>query len=85
MSSSIFDGEDTIVGVLWLLTEIAAINWALFHFFDINLVVEAGEIVGGTTLEAVLYGLIGIAGVLALADSLGIWDMADVVGNVLGR
>ena len=81
--SSIFDGEDTSVGILWLLTEIAAINWALVEFFDYNIVTELTNVAGGATAATAIYAVIGIAGTLALLDSLGVVDMAEVVGDVL--
>ena len=81
--SSIFDGEDTSVGILWLLTEIAAINWALVEFADYNIVTELTTVAGGATAATAIYAVIGIAGTLALLDSLGVVDMADVLGEVL--
>jgi len=80
---SVFDGEDTIAGVLWVLTSAAALNWGLVEFADLNLV---GEIVAATSpgFGTVLYGLIGIAGALTLADNLGMYDVVDVVDSLKG-
>lgn len=85
--SSIFDGEDTIVGVLWILSELGAVAWGLLEFANYNLVVEAAAIFGGSSglIETVLFGAIAIAGGLALLDSLGVYDMADVVTDVIDQ
>jgi uncharacterized membrane protein YuzA (DUF378 family) len=82
----IWDGDNTIVGVLWLITEVAALNWALVEFLQINVVTEVAAVAGSSSglVETVIYGVIGVAAVLALADSLGAYDMVDVVEEVLG-
>lgn len=82
--SSIFDGEDTVVGLLWLVSEIGAVAWGLWHFVDINLVLEVASVAGSSSgiIETALFGLITVAGALALADSLGAYDMQDVVGDL---
>lgn len=80
MTDSIFDGEDTLVGLVWIITEIAAINWATDHFFDLNLIAELG-ITDGTG-ATVVFAVIGAAGVIALLDSLGVYDAAELIDNV---
>jgi uncharacterized membrane protein YuzA (DUF378 family) len=83
MTNSVFDGEDTEAGVLWVLSSLGAANWGLVEFADVNLV---SEVVTATnpTVGTALYGLIGLAGVLALADNLGAYDVVDVVDSVKG-
>ncbi|QAS68806.1 hypothetical protein HRPV12-gp02 [Halorubrum pleomorphic virus 12] len=80
---SVFDGDDTIAGILWVTTSIAATNWGLVEFFDVNLI---AEIVTATSPEVgtALYAIIGIAGVLTLADNLGAYDVTDVVDKIKG-
>ena len=80
-TSSIFDGEDTLVGIVWILTELAAINWATDHFFDFNILVELGVPESGTW-ATLTFAVIGAAGVIALLDSLGVYDAGDVIDNV---
>ena len=84
MTNSIFDGEDTLAGVLWILTSIGSINWGLVEFADINLVTEAGLLFGGSNLELVVYGLVAFAGVVTLLDHLGAYDVTDVVDQIKG-
>jgi uncharacterized protein len=45
------------------LTIIGAINWGLIGFFDFNLV---GAIFGDNALARIIYGLVGIAGLINL-------------------
>jgi len=33
---SVFDGEDTIAGILWILVSLGAINWGLVEFVDLD-------------------------------------------------
>lgn len=81
---SIWDGEDTAAGLLWILTSIGSINWALLEWLDTNLVVEIGAVAGGGTTELILYGLIGFAGVVTLLDHLGLYNVTDVVDQLRG-
>ena len=80
---SVFDGDDTIAGILWVTTSVAALNWGLVEFFDVNLITE---IVSATspTVGTALYGVIGVAGALTLADNLGAYDVTDVVDKIKG-
>lgn len=81
--SSVFDGEDTIAGVLWVTTSVAAANWGLVEFADVNLITE---IVSATSpgVGTALYAIIGLAGVLTLLDNLGMYDVVDVVDSLKG-
>ena len=81
--ASVFDGDDTIAGILWVTTSVAALNWGLVEFVDINLI---GEVVTATSpgVGTALYAIIGIAGALTLADNLGAYDVTDVVDRVTG-
>lgn len=83
MTNSVFDGEDTIAGVLWVTTSVAALNWGLVEFVDVNLI---GEIVAATSpgVGTALYAIIGVAGALTLADNLGAYDVVDVVDSIKG-
>lgn len=83
MTGSVFDGEDTIAGVLWVMSSIGAANWGLVEFLDVNLV---EEVITATspTVGTAIYGVIGLAGVLALADNLGAYDIVDVVDSIKG-
>jgi uncharacterized membrane protein YuzA (DUF378 family) len=80
---SVFDGDDTIAGILWVTTSVAALNWGLVEFVDVNLI---GEIVTATSpgVGTALYAVIGIAGALTLADNLGAYDVVDVVDSIKG-
>ncbi|MDB2239665.1 DUF378 domain-containing protein [Halorubrum ezzemoulense] len=80
---SVFDGEDTIAGILWITTSVAAANWGLVEFADVNLITE---IVSATSpgVGTVLYGIIGVAGVLTLADNLGMYDVTEVIDQLKG-
>lgn len=84
--SSIFDGEDTAVGLIWLTTEIAALNWALVEFLDTNLVTEVASVAGSSSglVTTVIYGVVGVAAVLTIADSLGAYDITEVLEEVSG-
>ena len=83
MANSVFDGDDTLAGVLWVTTSVAAVNWGLVEFADLNLV---GEVATATSpaVETALYAIIALAGVLTLADNLGAYDVTDVIDSVMG-
>lgn len=81
---SIWDGEDTLAGVFWILTSIAAVNWGLVEFVDLNLVGEVSTALGSPAVGTALYAAIAIAGVVTLADHLGMYDVTDVVDSVRG-
>ncbi|SDM76300.1 DUF378 domain-containing protein [Bacillus sp. OK048] len=53
----------TIQRIALILTIIGAINWGLIGFFHFNLV-EA--IFGNSALSRIIYGLVGIAGLINL-------------------
>ena len=40
--SSIWDGEDTLAGVIWILTSVGAVNWGLLEFLEYNAVAGIG-------------------------------------------
>jgi hypothetical protein len=82
--SSIWDGEDTIAGVIWILTSIGSINWGLLEFFDYNAVAELGTALGSPTVATVVYGAVAVAGVVTLADHAGFYDVPDVVDQLRG-
>ena len=81
--SSVFDGEDTIAGILWVVTSVAATNWGLVEFANFNLI---AEIVAATSpgVGTALYAVVGVAGVLTLLDNLGMYDVVDVVDSLKG-
>lgn len=83
--SSIWDGEDTIPGLIWIITSVAALNWGLVEFLDMNLVMELTNAVGGETAAMVIYGIIGVAGLITLLDHLGLYDVTDVVESITGN
>jgi len=75
----VFDGMNTRAGVVWLIAEIGAANWLLVEGFDFNLV---NELFGaGTSAASVIFLLIGLAGLLSLAGSLGLVDVDEVLGG----
>lgn len=82
--SSIWDGEDTIAGVIWILTSIGSINWGLLEFFDYNAVAELGTALGSPTAATLVYGAIAVAGLVTLADHMGVYDVTEVVDSVTG-
>lgn len=84
MTNSVFDGDDTLAGVIWILTSIAALNWGLVEFVDYNLVAEAATVLGSPTVETVVYAAVGLAGVITLLDHLGLYDVTDVIDSILG-
>jgi len=75
--SSIWDGEDTVAGVIWILTSIGSINWGLLEFFDTNAVAELGTALGEPIVATVVYGAVAVAGLITLADHLGAYDVTD--------
>lgn len=83
-TSSIFDGEDTIPGVIWIVTSIASLNWGMVEFLDLNLVDELALAVGEPFVATLIYGVVGIAGLITLLDHLGVYDVTDVVDDLLG-
>lgn len=78
---SVFDGDDTVAGILWITTSVAAANWGLVEFADVNLITE---IVSATSpgVGTALYGVIGVAGVLTLLDNLGMYDVTEVIDQL---
>ncbi|MDZ5810064.1 DUF378 domain-containing protein [Halorubrum sp. AD140] len=82
--SSIWDGEDTLAGVIWILTSIGAINWGLDEFADYNAVAEIGTALGEPVVETALYAVVAVAGAITLADHLGVYDVPDVVDQIRG-
>jgi len=79
---SVFDGDDTIAGILWILVSLGAINWGLVEFVDLDLVMEVTNAVGGARAATILYGLIAFGGTLTLLDNLGLYDVTDVVDEI---
>jgi len=86
MTNSIFDGDDTLAGIVWILTSIAAINWGTVEFFDVNLVTEVATLAGGSsgTVELIVYGLVFFAGAVTLLDHLGLYDVTAVIDEIKG-
>ena len=82
--SSIWDGDDTIAGVVWILTSIGSINWGLVEFFDYNAVGQLATALGSTGVGTAIYAAVALAGVLTLADHLGAYDVTDVIDSVRG-
>jgi len=82
--SSIFDGEDTIPGVIWIITSIGSLNWGLLEFMQLDLVEELELMTGSPIVATVLYGVIAVAGTITLLDHLGLYDVTDVVDDLLG-
>ncbi|MDB9295820.1 DUF378 domain-containing protein [Halorubrum ezzemoulense] len=83
--SSIWDGEDTIAGVIWILTSIGSVNWGLLEFFDYNAVDELAAALSSPTAATVVYGAVAVAGVVTLADHMGVYDVTDVVDSLRGE
>ncbi|MFM2357809.1 MAG: hypothetical protein RJA61_546 [Candidatus Parcubacteria bacterium] len=67
-----FKHKFNLTTLAWLLVVIGAINWgilglsALFGKLDVNVVAMILE--GSSTLEAIVYVLVGIAGIKVLFD-----------------
>lgn len=83
--SSLWDGEDTIAGIVWLLTSIGSINWGLVEFADYNLVDELGAAIGEPGIATIVYGLVAAAGVFTLLDHLGLYDVPDLIEDLVGN
>ena len=83
--SSIWDGEDTLAGAIWILTSIGAVNWGLVEFADYNAVAEISAALSSPVVATVLYGSVAVAGGITLADHLGVYDVTDVVDSVSGN
>ena len=82
--SSIWDGEDTIAGVIWILTSIGSVNWGLLEFFDYNAVDELSVALSSPVIATIVYGAVAAAGVITLADHMGVYDVTDVVDSLTG-
>ena len=82
--SSIWDGEDTIAGVIWILTSIGSINWGLVEFADYNAVTQLGSSLGEPAVATAVFGAVALAGVVTLADHMGVYDVTEVVDSIRG-
>jgi len=82
--SSIWDGEDTIAGVIWILTSIGSVNWGLLEFFDYNAVNELSVALSTPAVATAVYGAVAVAGVITLADHMGVYDVTEVVDGLRG-
>jgi len=82
--ASIWDGEDTIAGVIWILTSIGSLNWGLLEFFDYNAVDELGVALSTPAVATAVYAAVAVAGVVTLADHMGVYDVTDVVDSIRG-
>lgn len=83
--SSIFDGEDTIPGLIWILTSVGALNWGLVEFFGgLDLVDELAVAVGEPVVGTIIYGVVAVAGLVTLLDHLGVYDVTEVVDGLMG-
>lgn len=82
--SSIWDGEDTIAGAIWILTSIGAVNWGLVEFGEYNAVAELGSAVGEPAVATGVYAIVALAGVVTLADHMGVYDVTEVVDSFRG-
>lgn len=82
--SSIWDGEDTIAGVIWILTSIGSVNWGLLEFFQYNAVDELAAAVSTPAVATAVYGAVAVAGVITLADHMGVYDVTAVVDGLRG-
>ena len=82
--SSIWDGEDTIPGLIWILTSVAALNWGLLEFMKIDIVDQLATAAGEPLVGTLVYALVGVAGLVTLLDHLGVYDVTDVVENLTG-
>ena len=80
--SSIWDGEDTIAGVIWILTSIGSLNWGLVEFFQYNAVSELGATLSTPAVATAVYGAVAVAGGITLADHMGVYDVTDVVDSI---
>jgi uncharacterized membrane protein YuzA (DUF378 family) len=82
--SSIWDGEDTIPGLIWILTSVGAVNWGLLEFMKIDIVAQLATAAGEPFVGTLVYALVGVAGLVTLLDHLGVYDVTDVVDNLTG-
>jgi len=82
--SSIWDGEDTIPGLIWILTSVGAVNWGLLEFMKIDIVEQLATAAGEPFVGTLVYALVGVAGLVTLLDHLGVYDVTDVVENLTG-
>ena len=82
--SSIWDGEDTIPGLIWILTSVGALNWGLLEFMKIDIVDQLATAAGEPLVGTLVYALVGVAGLVTLLDHLGVYDVTDVVENLTG-
>ena len=84
MSSTIWDGEGTIPGLIWILTSVGALNWGLLEFVKIDIVGQLATSAGEPFVGTLVYALVGVAGLVTLLDHLGVFDVTDVVENLTG-
>jgi len=82
--ASIWDGEDTLAGVIWILTSVGAVNWGLLEFMKIDIVGQLATAAGEPFVGTLVYALVGVAGLVTLLDHLGVYDVTDVVENLTG-
>ena len=82
--SSIWDGEDTIPGLIWILTSVGALNWGILEFMQIDIVEQLATAAGEPFVGTLVYALVGVAGLVTLLDHLGVYDVTDVVENLTG-
>ena len=82
--SSIWDGEGTIPGLIWILTSVGALNWGLLEFVNIDIVGQLATAAGEPFVGTLVYALVGVAGLVTLLDHLGVYDVTDVVENLTG-
>lgn len=82
--SSIWDGEDTIAGAIWILTSIGSINWGLVEFADYNAVTELGAGLGEPAVATAVYAAVALGGLITLADHMGVYDVTEVVDSIRG-
>ena len=82
--ASIWDGEDTLAGVIWILTSVGALNWGLLEFVKIDIVGQLATAAGEPFVGTIVYALVGVAGLVTLLDHLGVFDVTDVVENLTG-
>ena len=82
--ASIWDGEDTLAGVIWILTSVGALNWGLLEFVKIDIVGQLATAAGEPFVGTLVYALVGVAGLVTLLDHLGVYDVTDVVENLTG-
>lgn len=65
-----------LAAAVWLIVEIAALNWALVEFFSYNLVTDLLP----ADVASIVFAVIGVAAVISLADSIGvIEDLSEVM------